>query len=181
MRRPGVRIPTTQHMVDVVEVLKGEGTAPGATIIVSQAVGETSDGLVKHDGGGDRFSPGEEYVLFLESSRAGGYGPAWGHGGAYRIVGDTVTIPYVARRIWDNRDAIPALEMLKILHQLRARTRKQADRESGAGPTCDNDPQGPEPRQDLPKLSTQSGQVRSSRRAPKRAIVSQLAATKSRP
>ena len=120
----GVRIPTTQHTVEIIEALKGADTAPGATVMVAQAVGETSDGLVKHEGGGRRFSVGEEYVLFLERSVVSGYSIAWGAAGAYQISGDTVTIPIEARRLWNQRNAISAIEMLNPLRQLRARTRK---------------------------------------------------------
>lgn len=118
-----VRIPVTEHRVEILEIFKGAplvGNSSELTVAQDTVEHGRSPSGIAHSSGGELLQPSEEYVLFLERlSAQGTFGVAWGPGGAYRLATDTATVPGSARRMWQSRDEVTRGELLSALRSRR--------------------------------------------------------------
>lgn len=115
-------VPVTEHIVELLEVLKGTTVSSGNQVTVTQVSVEEGRSKAKHQSGGRVFRPGEEYVLFLEQPTLGGsLSIAWGAGGAFRLDVDSASIPHPATRMWHYRAHVPRSEFLASIRAAQGR------------------------------------------------------------
>lgn len=87
---PEANRPVTEYGVRVLEVIKGTTVRVGDRLAIARNGGVIANKQMSEEGFSD-FLPGEELLLFLEAdARIGGYTPAYGPSGAYRVRGDVI-------------------------------------------------------------------------------------------
>jgi hypothetical protein len=121
----------TVYTIRIVEVLKGSDrgvtqnmtldiTVPVGTLVDSQGRRQTANAPALA-----KITPGNEYVVFLESLPDGGYGPAYGPAGIFPLVGNSVSVPETARRwsVFGGQETASRAGFLTELRRLRTQSK----------------------------------------------------------
>jgi len=115
---PGIKMPSTDYMIEVTEVLSGEVT--GRNLIVRVPGGERPDGIGLRLSGMPEFVIGERVLLFLNPRADGTYGIRHQMLGAFHEVARAGQSVYVRSLQGAQEMVVPGLEDKSGFYRLRA-------------------------------------------------------------
>ena len=115
---PGVKMPSTDYMIEVTDVLSGEVT--GRNLIVRIPGGERPDGIGLYLAGMPEFVVGERVLLFLNPRSDGTYGVRHQMLGAFHEVARAGQSVYVRSLQGAQEMVVPGLEDRSSFYRLRS-------------------------------------------------------------